>query len=143
MPSNQTGTATPRLLLDTTTVAADPAEPDVTGAVWKLQASDRDLDANIIALPPGTGIDAHVGPDLDVLIHVLSGDGRLTSEKDALELRPGALVWLPRRSQRQFTAGPGGLRYLTVHKRRAGLTVDIERHRGARDGADEQSGSVA
>jgi hypothetical protein len=39
----------------------------VTGAVWKLQGRDRDLDANIIALPPGGMIETHAGTDLDVL----------------------------------------------------------------------------
>jgi hypothetical protein len=28
-----------------------------------------------------------------------------------------------RRSRRQFTAGPGGLRYLTVHERRQSLVL--------------------
>nr|WP_306769722.1 AraC family ligand binding domain-containing protein [Mycobacterium kansasii] len=60
----------------------------------------------------------HTGPDLDVLIHVLSGSGRLSTEEGTINLHPGALLWLPRRSRRQFTAGPAGLRYLTVHKRR-------------------------
>lgn len=39
---------------------------------------------------------------------------RILAELDALELRPGALTWLPRRSRRQFTAGPTGLSYLIV-----------------------------
>jgi len=38
-------------------------------------------------------------------------------------LRPGSLVWLPRRSRREFTAGPDGLMYLTVHQRRQALTL--------------------
>jgi uncharacterized protein (DUF2249 family) len=33
------------------------------------------------------------------------------------------LAWLPRRSRRQVTAGPDGLRYLTVHQRRKALTL--------------------
>jgi hypothetical protein len=40
------------------------------------------------------------------------------------DLDPGVLAWLPRRSVRQFSAGPGGLRYLTVHRRRAALVLD-------------------
>ena len=49
---------------------------------------------------------------------MLAGSGRLITEQGAIDLRPGALLWLPRRSQRQFTAGPDGLRYLTVHQKR-------------------------
>ena len=32
---------------------------DVTGAAWKLQIRERDLDSNIIALTPGGTIEAH------------------------------------------------------------------------------------
>lgn len=114
-------TPLPRLLTDTTAVAA--GSPDAAGAIWKLQMRARDLDSNIIALAPGATIDAHAGPDVDVLIHVLAGSGQLTTELDTLELRGGTLLWLPRRSRRQFAAGPDGLRYLTVHQRRQALTV--------------------
>jgi quercetin dioxygenase-like cupin family protein len=101
-----------------TNTAGVISDPDATGAVWKLEVRERDLDSNVIALAPGGGIDAHAGADVDVLIHVLSGNGRLDTEQGAVELVPGALLWLPKRSRRQFTAGPDGLRYLTVHKKR-------------------------
>lgn len=118
-----TSTPLPRVLADTSAFAPT-AEPDATGAVWKLEARDRDLDSNVIALPAGGGIDAHAGPDLDVLIHVLAGGGRLTTETGTVDLFPGALLWLPRRSRREFAAGPDGLRYLTVHKRRQALLLE-------------------
>lgn len=119
-----TSTPLPRILANTTALAADASEPLVSGAVWKLEVRDRDLDSNIIAIPPGGVIDAHRGPDLDVLIHVLSGSGTLTGERGTLDLEPGVLAWLPRRSVRQLSAGPGGLRYLTVHRRRQALVLD-------------------
>jgi uncharacterized protein (DUF2249 family)/quercetin dioxygenase-like cupin family protein len=115
-------TPLPRVLVDTGTVSGDTTSA-ATGATWKLQARERDLDSNIIALAPGQRIDAHSGPDLDVLIHILAGSGRLTTELSTIDLEPGALVWLPRRSHRQFTAGPDGLRYLTVHQRRQALVL--------------------
>lgn len=108
-------TSLPRVLTNT---AAAPGEPDVTGAVWKLDVRERDLDSNVIALAPGGRIDAHAGADVDVLIHVLSGSGQLGTERDTIDLVPGALLWLPKRSRRQFSAGPDGLRYLTVHQKR-------------------------
>jgi uncharacterized protein (DUF2249 family) len=115
-------TPLPRILADTAALAGQAAT-GATGAAWKLQMRQRDLDANIIGLAPGSTIDAHNGPDLDVLIHVLGGSGQLTTERSTLQLRAGALAWLPRRSRRQFTAGPDGLRYLTVHQRREALTL--------------------
>jgi uncharacterized protein (DUF2249 family)/quercetin dioxygenase-like cupin family protein len=108
-------TPLPRVLTNTAELAA---EPDHTGAVWKLEVGERDLDSNVIALAPNDGIDAHAGADVDVLIHVLAGNGQLTTEQGEIDLAPGALLWLPKRSRRQFSAGPDGLRYLTVHKKR-------------------------
>ncbi len=122
-----TGPPLPRILVNTTDLTAVDGPPEVTGAVWKLSVRDRDLDSNVIALPPDGIFDAPVGADLGVLIHVLSGAGRLTTERGVLDLRPGLLVRLPRRSRRQLTAGPDGLRYLTVHQCRPALTLDISR----------------
>lgn len=118
-----TSTPLPQILASTTGPAAETGDPLVSGAVWKLEVRDRDLDSNIIAIPPDGVIDTHAGPDLDVLIHVLGGSGTLTTERGTLDLEPGVLAWLPRRSMREFSAGPGGLRYLTVHRRRQALVL--------------------
>ncbi|HEX5497525.1 MAG TPA: DUF2249 domain-containing protein [Mycobacteriales bacterium] len=122
--SKHASTPLPRVVGDTTTAGGDP---DATGAVWKLRMRQRDLDSNIIHLPPDTGIDSHAGPDLDVLLLVTAGTGQLSTELDTVELHPGALVWLPRRSVRRFTAGRDGLSYLTVHQRRRSLVLDTSR----------------
>lgn len=116
-------TPLPRVLANTADVTTATDQPDVTGAVWRLQARQRDLDSNVIELPPGGRIDAHTGPELDVLVHVVAGSGQLATELDTVDLRPGDLLWLPRRSRREFLAGPDGLRYLTVHQRRQALVL--------------------
>ncbi|WP_372697439.1 DUF2249 domain-containing protein [Arthrobacter sp. JSM 101049] len=120
-------TPLPRVLLNTRDVAADTGAPGASGAVWNVPVPERDLDSNIIALEPGGAIDAFAGPELDVMIHVLGGTGALSTERGDLELVPGALVWLPRRSRRAFTAGPEGLRYLTVHQKRQSLLLQPTR----------------
>lgn len=114
-------TPLPRILADTGAITTSKAAE--TGAVWKLQTRERDLDSNIVALAPGETIGAHAGPEIDVLIHVLAGTGQLATELHTLQLRSGTLIWLPRRSRREFTAGPDGLRYLTVHQRRQALAM--------------------
>ena len=116
-------TPLPRILCNTTAVVRD-SPPNATGAVWKLEMRRRDLDSNIIRLHPGASIGAHVGPDLDVLLLVLDGTGQLTTELNTIDLHPGALIWLPQHSRRQFTAGSQGLSYLTVHQRRQSLTLN-------------------
>ena len=116
----------PRVLCNT--VMAAEADSAHAGAAWKLQMRRRDLDSNIIHLPAEGIFEMHTGPELDVLIHVLDGAGELTTELDTLTLETGDLIWLPRRSRRQFTAGPDGLRYLTVHQRRQALTLTATQH---------------
>ena len=93
------------------------------GAAWRLEPDERGLDANIIDLPAGDEIASHIGPDLDVLIHVLAGDGAIETEEGFLALDTGKIVWLPRRSRRRLLAGPNGLRYLSVHQRKPGLSI--------------------
>ena len=108
----------PELLTNTTDHAVGTGSDDRSGAVWCLEPAARDLDANIIALPPHGTIEQHTGPALDVLLHVVSGGGVLTSGEERITLVPGAVVWLPRHTERQFVAGDVGLRYLSVHARR-------------------------
>jgi hypothetical protein len=66
---------------------------------------------------------SHAGPEFDVLLHILHGDGPLITEVGTLALRPGGLLWLPRLSRREIGAGDVGLTYLTVHPRRPGMTI--------------------
>ncbi|OBF11184.1 cupin domain-containing protein [Mycobacterium sp. 852002-10029_SCH5224772] len=92
---------------------------DNAGVDRRSGVGKRELDWNVITMPPNGEIDTATAAelDVDVLIHVLSGSGRLTTEKGTIKLAPGALLWLPRRSRPQFTAGPDGLRYLTVNQK--------------------------
>lgn len=121
-----TSTPLPRVLTNTAALSS-AAQPDASGAIWNLPIRERDLDSNVIRLAPGGSIEAHAGPDLDVLIHVIDGTGHLETERGTLELALGDVVWLPRHSRRQFTAGREGIRYLTVHQRRQSLTLGATR----------------
>ena len=116
-------TPTPQIMCDTRQVTAAAQVTEAAGAVWKLPMSRRDLDANIIHLQASSKIDPHAGPDLDVLVHVLQGNGELITEAETLTLQPGSLLWLPRRSRREIVAGHQGLTYLTIHPRRPGMTI--------------------
>jgi quercetin dioxygenase-like cupin family protein len=112
----------PKIVADTGALAGRESA-DERGAVWRLAETERHLDANVIAVPAGASIDPHVGPDEDVLWHVVSGSGTLATDEGVVALAPGAVVWLPRRSRRAVTAGEAGLRYLTVHRRKPGLQI--------------------
>jgi quercetin dioxygenase-like cupin family protein len=116
----------PRVLTDTAALAALPDAP--SGALWKLAEPGRQLDANVVRLPPSARVAPHTEPDLDVLLLVLAGNGTLLSTGEPRGLRAGELTWLPYGAVRGIEAGPDGLTYLTVHRRRPGMSI-----RGPRD----------
>ena len=99
------------------------------GALWRLAAPGRQLDANLIRLAPGERVAEHVEPDLDVLVFVVAGGGGI--EGVGPPLREGGVLWLPRGSRRAVAAGPDGLAYLTVHRRRPGLSIGTRTARPA------------
>lgn len=92
------------------------------GAVWSLPHGG-DLDANLVRLRAGDVIDTHVNDDVDVLVYVQSGGGDLTVDDDEHHLRSDVLVLIPRGARRRITAGPTGMYYLSVHRRRSPLTI--------------------
>ncbi|HIV57283.1 MAG TPA: DUF2249 domain-containing protein [Candidatus Stackebrandtia faecavium] len=122
--TKRASTPLPRILADTHALSQTDAKNG--GAIWNLEPQQRDLDSNLIWLPAGDSIQTHAGPDLDVLVHVVGGSGILNTEAGEVELTAGKLAWLPRQSQRGFTAGPEGLAYLTVHQRRQSLPMSID-----------------
>lgn len=108
------------------TVLADrigEASPDQRGALWQLAESGRELDANLVRLLPGGEVGEHQEDVLDVLLVVVEGTGRIGTGPDALTLTPTTVAWLPRTSRRTLSAGPDGLVYFTVHRRRPGLSI--------------------
>ena len=112
----------PRVLCDAFAVASE-VSGDQAGAVWRLAESGRQLDANLVRLPPGEQVALHVEPDLDVLLLVVTGTGVLASDEGERHVNAGALVWLPRGARRGVAAGADGLVYLTVHRRRPGMRI--------------------
>ncbi|MFG2616939.1 hypothetical protein ACGFXC_04895 [Streptomyces sp. NPDC048507] len=102
-------------------IAAAPQEQ--SGALWRLRAAARQLDANLVRLQPAAEVAAHAEPDLDVLLLVVEGGGFLTLDGTAWDLVPGSLTLLPRGATRALRAGPDGLVYLTAHRRRPGMSI--------------------
>ncbi|WP_335972393.1 hypothetical protein [Streptomyces sp. CA2R106] len=98
--------------------AAAPA-----GALWRLTEPGRQLDANLVHLPPDARVEAHTESDLDVLLAVVAGGGTLGGAPAPQPLAPGSLVWLPHGAARSLAAGAAGLSYLTVHRRRPGMKI--------------------
>ncbi|MFG3406904.1 cupin domain-containing protein [Streptomyces sp. NPDC048142] len=129
--------AAPRVLAVVDELLAS-AEPGGRGALWHLAEAGRELDANLVRLPPGAEVGEHQEDVLDVFLVVLEGGGTVRTGDRALPLGPGTVLWLPRSSRRALAAGPDGLLYLTVHRRRPGLA--IKPPSGAYEGGDGGKG---
>jgi quercetin dioxygenase-like cupin family protein len=112
---------TVRVLVDVRQLVDDSTIP--SGARWTLAEPGRQLDANLIHLPAGQRVDTHTEPDLDVILIVVAGGGTVGAPDGDKALAEGNVVWLPRGSTRNVSAGNNGLSYLTVHRRRAGLQI--------------------
>ncbi|MFE4537145.1 cupin domain-containing protein [Streptomyces scopuliridis] len=97
--------------------------PAPAGALWKLAEGGRQLDANLVHLPPRQGVETHAETELDVLLLVVAGTGTLGTAEGPKPLAEGTLIWLPRGSVRAITAHADGLSYLTVHRRRPGIQI--------------------
>ena len=111
----------PHLLCDIRELVADTDSS--AGAVWKLAEPGRQLDANVVHLPANATVGTHTEPDLDVLFLVVAGSGTIDSPDGAQPLAAGNVFWLPHGSTRSLRAGESGLFYLTVHRRRAGMSI--------------------
>lgn len=93
-----------------------------SGAVWSLPHGG-DLDANLVRLEPGGGIGAHVNNDVEVLMFVQSGTGLLIIGDERIDLASDHLALIPKGERRAVTAGPAGITYLSVHRRRSPLGI--------------------
>jgi quercetin dioxygenase-like cupin family protein len=113
----------PRVLCDVRELVESAPEP--ARVSWKLAEAGRQLDANLVQLPPDERIDPHAEANLDVMLLVVAGDGTagLGIADEPEPLTQGTLLWLPHGSTRSITAGPEGLSYLTVHRRRPGMQI--------------------
>lgn len=89
------------------------------GAIWSLNAEQ--LNVNLMRLPAGATIPAHVNDDLDVLLAVFEGVGELLVDEDRRALGPGIVVVVPRGARRAIRSLGSTLVYITTHRQRGGL----------------------
>lgn len=94
------------------------------GAVWSLPHGG-DLDANLVRLEPGAEIATHVNDDVDVLMFVRSGTGDVIVNEQVRRLGADKLAFIPKGSRRSIVAGDAGITYLSVHRRRSPLGINL------------------
>ena len=93
--------------------------PSGAGPLWGMQSEE--LNATLLEWPPGGGVAEHVNDELEVLVLVLAGSASVSVDGTEHELTAGGLLLVPRGSARSLSAGRGGVRYLSVHRRRGPL----------------------
>jgi uncharacterized cupin superfamily protein len=101
-----------------------------TGPLWGMARGD--LNATLLAWPPGHEVAEHTTGELDVLLIVLEGSGVAKVDEHEHALVPGSALLVEKGSSRAIRAGADGLRYLSVHRRRGPLQVVglPDRHHG-------------
>lgn len=98
------------------------ADPAGDGVHWSLDAAS-DLNVNLAHLDTDSRVAPHTNPELDVVIIVLAGTGTLRLDGTDHDLAPHILALAAKGTERSITAGPSGLTYLTVHRRRGPLGI--------------------
>jgi mannose-6-phosphate isomerase-like protein (cupin superfamily) len=91
------------------------------GPAWGT-ASD-DLNATLLVWREGEGQPTHVNEERDVALVVLAGAGTLVVDGQEHRLSEGTLAIVPRGATRSLVAGPDGLRCVSLHRRRGGLSI--------------------
>jgi quercetin dioxygenase-like cupin family protein len=100
-------------------IAAILRQAGTDGPIWSVNSEQ--LNVNLLRLPTGDGIAAHVNSEVDVALVIFEGNGELTVDGIAYSLRPGRTLLVPRGAMRAMRCTAGPLVYLTCHRRRAGL----------------------
>jgi quercetin dioxygenase-like cupin family protein len=91
------------------------------GPLWGT--ASEDLNATILAWPPGEGPPEHVNAERDVLVVCLGGSGTISIDGAEQPLEPETALVVPKGTSRRIAAGPVGIRYLTAHLKRPGLEI--------------------
>jgi quercetin dioxygenase-like cupin family protein len=91
------------------------------GPLWG--AASEDLNATLLAWPPGSGPAEHVNQERDVLLVVLAGSATVTVDGEDRLLDAGEAIIIEKGRTRRIAAGPDGARYLSVHTRRGPLQI--------------------
>jgi quercetin dioxygenase-like cupin family protein len=91
------------------------------GPVWGI--GTEDLNATIVEWPARQGSPQHVNDDRDVVMVVLEGAAEVEIDSERIDVLHGEVVVIEKGRLRRITAGPEGVRYLSVHRRRLGIVI--------------------
>ena len=99
----------------------DLLAPDGKGPLWGTETDD--LNATLLAWPANRGTGEHVNSERDVIVVFLTGSATVAIDGELHEVRDGQTLIFKKGQSRSITAGATGIRYLSVHLRRAPLMI--------------------
>ena len=117
-----------RLELVTATEVGHPPVVDLSaplgrGPLWSTETED--LNATLLAWPEGDGPAEHVNSECDVILLVLAGAATVTIEGEPHVVHAGDALIIEKGRSRSISADRDGVRYLSIHRRRAPLQITL------------------
>jgi len=103
---------------DEVEAAAPENSPDAGEALVS-----EELNVTPLSWKAGSGPPEHVNEERDVLVVVLDGSVTLSIDGEERELARGEAAIVAKGGRRKITAGPDGVRYLSIHRRRPPLQI--------------------
>jgi quercetin dioxygenase-like cupin family protein len=102
--------------------------PAGSGPVWGT--ATEDLNATLLSWPAGGGTPRHVNDECDVMLVVVAGSATVADDGGEHVVAAGQACIVPKGAARAITAGPDGVRYLSLHRRRPPLQLTPGRRVG-------------
>lgn len=99
----------------------DSAKP--SGPQWGTATSD--LNLTVLSWKEGQGVAEHTNTELDVLWIALEGTADITINGQIYPLQQGGAIVVPCGALRALKSTSENFRYISIHKRRAGLQIAI------------------
>jgi uncharacterized protein (DUF2249 family)/quercetin dioxygenase-like cupin family protein len=94
-----------------------------SGPQWAHECED--LDMTLLSWKDGRRIDEHINNEVDVVMLGIEGDGVVTVNGDAQEMRPGVALLIPKGCRRAIKGTSERFSYLSVHRRRRGIVLNL------------------
>jgi quercetin dioxygenase-like cupin family protein/iron-sulfur cluster repair protein YtfE (RIC family) len=113
--------------------------PEQSPVTAERLASDE-LNVTPLSWKAGSGPPEHVNEERDVLVVVLDGSATLGIDGEERELARGDTAIIAKGRRRKITAGRGGVRYLSIHRRRPPLQIGRAAERGDVHGEKTEGG---
>jgi len=104
--------------------AATLVNEDGHGGVRWGGASD-DLNVTLLAWPEGGGVAPHLNAEVDVVLIVVEGAGEIVVDGRTFPLAAGQALLIPKGCERAIRGTSERFGYLSVHRRRPGVTLSV------------------